>query len=530
MRKIALSLIILLATAVLHVSAQHFTPVQKLQFAEKIIENFYVDSVKPDHIVEEAIVAMLKTLDPHSAYSNPEETRELNEPLQGNFSGIGIQFNMATDTVYVIQTIAGGPSERVGILAGDRIIAANDTVLAGRKMRNTEVMKHLRGPKGSKVKLSVMRKGVKEPIEFIVTRDDIPIYSVDASYMAAPGVGYIRISRFAESTPQEVAEAMAALRREGMTDLIIDLEDNGGGYMSAATDLAEMFLNKGDLLVYTKGLNNNPAYFRAEKNGAMGKGRVVVMVNQYSASASEILSGALQDHDRGIVVGRRTFGKGLVQRPFPMPDGSMIRLTVSRYYTPSGRCIQKSYGEGEEEYHKDILHRYENGELSSADSIHNDTRELFYTLRNHRPVYGGGGITPDLFVPVDTTGYSDYYRDLIAKGVVVKYVMKYIDDNRGRVLSKYPTTESFIKSYDITPDMVREVVTMAEADGVKPNEEQLRISMKPLTTAMKALIGRDLYDDGMYYRVYNEINPVYREALRVITNPAEYRTLLGEKK
>ena len=531
MKRIILSAVILIALLTSsNAGAQHFTPLQKLQFAERIIESFYVDSVKPDHMVEEAIIAMLKTLEPHSAYSNPEETRELNEPLQGNFSGIGIQFNMATDTVYVIQTISGGPSERVGILAGDRIIAANDSVLAGRKLRNTEVMKHLRGPKGSEVKLTVLRKGVQDPIEFLVKRDDIPIYSVDASYMAAPGVGYVRISRFAESTPQEVEEAVAKLRKQGMNDLIIDLEDNGGGYMSAATDLAEMFLNKGDLLVFTKGLNNNPAYFRATTNGKMGKGRVVVMVNQYSASASEILSGALQDHDRGVVVGRRTFGKGLVQRPFPMPDGSMIRLTVSRYYTPSGRCIQKPYESGDgDEYSKDILKRYESGELSNADSIHNDTHELFYTLRNHRPVYGGGGITPDRFVAVDTTGYSTYYRDIVAKGAIIKYVMNFIDGNRGRLLTKYPTADRFIKEFKITPEMVNDLVKTAEADGVKPNEEQLKTSYTPITTAMKALIARDLYEDSMYYRVYNEINPVYREALRVITNPSEYRSLLGEK-
>lgn len=530
MKRLILPLIALAALASAPLCAQHFTPVQKLQFAEKIIENFYVDTVNSNHLVEEAIVAMLKTLDPHSAYSNPEETRELNEPLQGNFSGIGVQFNMATDTVYVIQTVSGGPSERVGILAGDRIIAANDTVLAGRKMRNTEVMKHLRGPKGSQVKLTVLRKGTPEPIEFMVTRADIPIYSVDASYMAAPGIGYIRISRFAESTPDEVAEAMAKLKKQGMTDLIIDLEDNGGGYMSAATDLAEMFLNKGDLLVFTKGLNTKPAYFRSQRNGKMGKGRVVVMVNQYSASASEILSGAIQDHDRGLIVGRRTFAKGLVQRPFPMPDGSMIRLTVSRYYTPSGRCIQKPYTAGDgDSYSRDILNRYNSGELSNADSIHNDTKEIFHTLRNHRPVYSGGGITPDLFVPVDTTGYSDYYRDIMAKGAIIKYAMKYIDDNRGRILSKYPTADDFIKKFTVTPELVEGVVALAETDGVKRNDEQLAISRKPIETALKALIGRDLYDDSIYYRIFNEINPVYREALRLISDQKEYNRLLSGK-
>lgn len=511
--------------------AQHFTPTQKLQFAEKVIETFYVDTVSSDKLVEEAIVAMLKTLDPHSAYSTPEETRELNEPLQGNFSGIGIQFNMATDTVYVIQTVAGGPSERVGILAGDRIIAANDTVLAGRKMRTNAVMKHLRGPKGSEVKLTVVRRGVAEPIEFNVTRDDIPIYSVDASYMAAPGVGYVRISRFAESTPEEVAEAIKKLSKQGMEDLIIDLEDNGGGYMSAATDMAEMFLKKNDLLVFTKGRNMSPAYYRSHKDGSMKNGRVVVMVNQYSASSSEILSGAIQDHDRGLIVGRRTFGKGLVQRPFPMPDGSMIRLTVSRYYTPSGRSIQKPYTDGDDDnYYLDMLHRYESGEMQNADSIHNNADELYYTLRNHRPVFGGGGITPDVFVAVDTTGYSPYYRDIVAKGALIKYVTKYVDENRATLTAQYPTADDFIKKFKVSGDMLEGLSEAGKAEGVEPNSEQLETSKIPLTTAIKALVGRDIYKDDIYYQIYNEMNPVYQEALRLITDKNRYDKILKGSK
>lgn len=507
--------------------AQHFTPARKLQFAEHIIENYYVDTVNASKVVEDAITAMLKDLDPHSVYTNAEETRELTEPLQGNFSGIGIQFNMATDTVYVIQTVAGGPSEKAGILAGDRIIAANDTVLAGKKMRNSEVMKHLRGPKGSEVKLTVVRRGTPGPIDFLVVRDNIPINSVDAFYMAALHTGYVRISRFGESTAKEVADAIAALRRQGMKDLIIDLEDNGGGYLDAARQLGEMFLAKNDLIVYTKG-NNMPAqYLRSERGPLMKDGRIAVIVNQYSASASEILSGALQDHDRGLIVGRRTFGKGLVQRPFPMPDGSMIRLTVSRYYTPSGRCIQKPYSSGDrKDYDRDILDRYENGELFSTDSIHQDG-ERYYTLKNHRTVYGGGGITPDLFVPVDTNFYSTYYRDIVAKGVLNKFVLGYVDANRKAVKRQYPALDDFISRFDVGPAMIDALVEKATADSIRYDEGGMAKSRETMRTIIKALIARDIYDDqSAYYRIANPMNPSYRQALDLITDERRYNSLL----
>lgn len=505
--------------------AQHFTPAHKLQFAERVIENFYVDTVNANKLVEEGIIAMLKTLDPHSQYSTPEETRELNEPLKGNFSGIGIQFNMSTDTVYVIQTVAGGPSERVGIISGDKIIAADDTVIAGKKMRNTEVMKYLRGPKGSEVKLTVVRRGEAEPLEFKVTRDDIPIYSVDASYMAAPGVGYIRISRFAESTPREVRTAMKKLKKRGMKNIIIDLVDNGGGYLNAATSLAEMFLNKDDLIVYTKGLTAQPYYYRSTSNPVMKDGRLVVMVNQNSASASEIFAGAIQDHDRGVVVGCRTYGKGLVQRPFPMPDGSMIRLTVSRYYTPAGRCIQRPYTSGDrEEYDREMLDRYNHGEFLSADSIHNNGK-LFYTLKKGRATYDGGGITPDRFVPIDTTDYSNYYRDVVAKGVFNKFVLDYVDRNRAALKAKYPSEDAFVGQFKATDEMLAQMAQMAEAEGVKFDEAQQKKSRAAMLNALKAVIGRDLFDSGTYYRVANQRSPMFSEALSLILSD-DYNKLL----
>ena len=395
------------------------SPDRKLLMAEQLIERFYVDTVNANKMVEEAIVAMLKTLDPHSTYSDPDETKELTTPLEGIFSGIGVQFNMLSDTLFVIQTTAGGPSEKVGILPGDRIVQAGDSVIAGRKLPNSRIIKILRGPKGSEVTLKVLRKGSAEPILFNVTRDDIPIYSVDAAYMATPTTAYIRISRFAEATDKEFAQSVEKLKKEGMTDLIVDLEDNTGGYLQAALNLASHFLDKGDLVVYTESPKIPGAEFRVDKRGDLRDGKVVVMVNQYSASASEILAGALQDNDRGLIVGRRTFGKGLVQRPFPFPDGSMIRLTTAKYHTPTGRCIQKPYTSGDDQhYRKDILHRYEAGEFSSTDSIHMPDSLRFETLKNHRPVYGGGGIMPDVFVPIDTTAFTTYYRDLVAKGII----------------------------------------------------------------------------------------------------------------
>lgn len=526
MKRIIFTLVVA-ALAVTLASAITFSPHKKLSYAEQIIEGYYVDSVNSDAVVESAIVAMLKQLDPHSSYSNPEETRELTEPLQGNFSGIGIQFNMLTDTLYVIQTIAGGPSERVGIVPGDKIIYAQDTLIAGVKMKNNDVIRKLRGPKGSVARVKVLRKGVPELIDFNIVRDDIPIYSVDAAYMAAPEVGYIRISRFAESSAKEVSNALKKLEKKGMKHLIIDLEDNGGGYLNAATDIADMFLHRGDLVVYTKGDKSRLSQYTTSRNGRYTDGRLVVMANQYSASASEILAGAVQDQDRGVVVGRRTFGKGLVQRPFPFPDGSMIRLTIARYYTPSGRCIQKPYTAGDDDYYNDITQRYKHGELSSADSIHLPDSLRYYTLRSMRPVYGGGGIMPDRFVPIDTTAYSDYWRDLVAKGAINKFCTNFIDSHRAELKKNYRTEGDFIEEFKINDAMMQQLKEMGEKDGVKFDEKQYATSEKKIRLTLKALIGRDLFEQSTYYRIANEDNPTFVEALKIATDPSAYDKLLG---
>lgn len=512
--------------------AQEFrlTPDRKLLMSEQIIERFYVDSVNSDKMVQEAIVAMLKTLDPHSTYSDPEETKELTTPLTGNFSGIGVQFNMLNDTLFVIQTTSGGPSEKVGILPGDRIIQAGDSVIAGRKLPNSRIIKILRGEKGSQVLLKVLRKGSPEPIAFLVTRDDIPVYSVDAAYMADPTTGYIRISRFGEETEKEFEKALSDLRAKGMQNLIIDLEDNGGGYLQAAHQLASHFLEKGDMVVYTDAPKMGRSDFRVERAGDFRKGRLVIMSNQYSASAAEILSGAVQDNDRGLIVGRRTFGKGLVQRPFPFPDGSMIRLTVSRYYTPSGRSIQKPYAPGDEEaYRKDMLNRYEAGEFSSADSIHLPDSLRYSTLRNRRPVYGGGGIMPDLFVPIDTTMYSTYYRDLVAKGIINRFAITYVDANRKSLRAEYPDGEAFDRGFTFTPEMLDEVVALGRADSVMPDSAMFEKSRPLIATIVKGLIARDLFESTDYFRVVNPaLSPSYRAALDLINDEERYNRLLRE--
>lgn len=506
------------------------TPEQKLRLAERIIETYYVDTLDLDKTVEAGIISMLKTLDPHSTYSDAKETEELTEPLEGEFSGVGIQFNMLNDTLFVVNPVVGGPSEKVGIIAGDRIIWANDSLMSGAGKSTSDVRRILRGPKGTPVKMRVKRRNNKGLIDFRVIRDEIPIYSVDASYMVNPETGYIRITRFAEGTPSEVARALAKLHKAGMKKLIIDLESNGGGYMHAATELMNMFLPKGAGIVYTKGLRSPENHIHADGSGHYRDVDVAVLVDQNSASASEIVAGAFQDNDRGIVVGRRTFGKGLVQRPFPFPDGSMIRLTTSRYYTPSGRSIQKPYDKGEDDYRLDIYRRMKSGELT-GDSVaqNHDGMETYHTVGG-REVYGGGGITPDVNVPLDTTFFTDYYRDLIAKGIINRFVLDYLDRNRETLKASYPTEESFIADFRVTPELMAEVRKMAEADSVTYNAEQEQLSSERLSANIKALMGRDLYDDSTFYKVFNPLNPSYLRAVELLDDREAYRALLNNPK
>lgn len=514
---VIVSCICLLATAAAQNKVLN-SPSRKLQLAEFAISNLYVDKVDENKVVENAIKGMLEQLDPHSTYSDPEEVKKLNEPLQGNFDGIGIQFNMATDTLFVIQTISGGPSEKAGVLAGDRIIEVDDTLIAGVKMPTEDVMSRLRGKRGTKVTVKVMRRGSAGLIPITIKRDKIPVYSLDAAYMINNNTGYIRISRFAATTGKEFADALHKLQTQGMKDLIFDLQGNGGGYLNAAIDIANQFLAKKELIVYTEGRRNPRTEFAAEGNGDFRDGRVIVLVDEFSASASEIVTGALQDWDRAIVVGRRTFGKGLVQRPIDLPDGSMIRLTVARYYTPSGRCIQKPY-ESIEQYNKDLIDRYNRGEMISADSIHFPDSLKSKTLKLGRVVYGGGGIMPDYFVPVDTTMISKYYLDLRDKGAIVQLNLKLVDQHRKDWMKKYKTFDRFNREFQISPAILKELRALGEKLGAKYKEDEYKVSLPLIKTQMKALIARDLWDMSEYFQVVNEMNHSVQKAVELLSEP-----------
>ena len=490
----------------------------KLFNATRAITNLYVDSVNEDKLVEDAIKGMLEKLDPHSTYANAKEVKQMNESLDGNFEGIGVQFNMMEDSLVVIQTISNGPSEKVGIIAGDRIVLVNDTAIAGVNMSKEEIMSRLRGPKGTKVRLGIVRPGIKDKLTFLVTRDKIPVFSIDAAYIIKPGLGYIRIGNFGATTYDEFREAMGKLENQGMKDLIIDLQDNGGGYLQTAVYIVNDFLNKGEMIVYTEGRSSPRREYYADGSKELFKGKVCVLINEYSASASEILSGAIQDQDRGIIVGRRSFGKGLVQRPLEFPDGSMIRLTIAHYYTPSGRCIQKPYTKGKkEDYAHDLENRYKNGEFTSADSIHFADSLKYYTLREHRTVYGGGGIMPDHFVPLDTTQYTKFHRQLSAKSYIINANLKYIDEHRKALKKQYKTFEDFNAHFEIPQEVIDGIIQKAANDDVKPtDDDELAHTLPYLRKQLKALVARDLWDMSEYFQVMNETNPIFKRAVELM--------------
>ncbi len=527
MRKI--SLLFAVVACVVAVQAQRVPQnLNKLLQAEYAINSLYVDSVDENKLVEYAIVGMLQKLDPHSSYTDAKETKDMEEPLQGEFSGIGIQFNMKQDTLYVIQTIPGGPSERVGILAGDRIVLVNDTLIAGVKMKRTDIMKRLRGKKGTKVTVKVRRGSSPDLITFRITRDKIPLHSVDASYMLDDKTGYVRISNFGAKTYDEMMEALSKLSKLGMQQVVIDLTDNGGGYLNAAIEMCNEFLDRDQLIVYTEGLKAPRSNAHAMGNGKYKDLPMVIMVNQYSASAAEIFSGAMQDWDRAVVVGRRTFGKGLVQRPIRFDDGSMVRLTVARYYTPSGRCIQKPYTKGNKKaYEEDLLDRSKSGEYYCLDSIHFNDSLRYTTLRHQRTIYGGGGVMPDIFVPVDTSEYSTYYRDMVAKGIVNQFVIDYVDKHRKQLKSDYPTLEDFDARFALTDDDIKRFIDAGEKDKVKYDEAKFRTSERVFRTMIKGLIARDIYaDSSAYTRIVNHRNPDLDAAVKVLYDRERYDALL----
>lgn len=510
-----ISLLPIFAKAQIRVNMGEDSPLRKLQIAEMAISNLYVDSVDEQRLVEDAIRGMLEKLDPHSSYLTAKEVNQANEPLQGNFEGIGVQFNMAEDTLLVIQPVINGPSEKVGIVAGDRIVSVNDTAIAGVKMSREEIMRRLRGPKGTKVVLGIVRRGIADKLYFTVTRDKIPVHSIDATYMIRPTVGYIRIGSFSATTHDEFRDSMKRLKRQGMKSLILDLQENGGGYLHAAVQIANEFLQDNDMIVYTQGRNTKKMEYKASGNGLFTKGRVAVLVDSYTASAAEIVSGAIQDHDRGIIIGRRTFGKGLVQRPVEMPDGSMIRLTIAHYYTPSGRCIQKPYEKGNQrDYADDIQHRLKSGELMSADSVHFADSLKYYTLREHRVVYGGGGIMPDEFVPLDTTKYSLFHRQLAAKSIIVNANLQYVDQHRKELKEQFKSFADFCQRYEIPQSVIDDIISEGEKQNVKPKDEaELQHTLPYLRTQMKALVARDLWNMDEYFAIMNETNDIVQKAL-----------------
>ena len=490
----------------------------KLMYTGNIITNFYVDDADNDKVTEEGIKAMLKTLDPHSTYTDPKETKSLLEQMEGSFGGIGIQFNIVSDTLYVIQTTNNGPSERAGILPGDKIVAVNDTVIAGVKMERSDIMSRLRGEKGTTVNVEVVRRGIDRKLHFSLVRDDISTETVDVAYMIDKKNAYMRITSFGAKTHQEFVTKLDSLKKCGMKNLVLDLCGNGGGYLTAAVGILGELIDEEQLVVYTEG-KKNPRYdYFSKGSGTFRKGNLVVLVDETSASASEILAGAVQDWDRGLIVGRRTFGKGLVQRPFQLPDGSMIRLTIARYYTPTGRCIQKPYDNDSVKYEDDLMRRYNSGEMTSADSIHFPDSLKTFTLRLQRPVYGGGGIMPDYFVPVDTARYTKYHRALAAKGCVIQASLHYIDENRERLLAEYPTIDDFEKRFEVDEAFVEMLRQQGVRDSVKieGGEEEFQRSLPELKLQLKQLVARDLWDMSDFMKLYNKNSDVFKKAYELV--------------
>ena len=502
----------------------------KLDRAIKLIDAYYVDSVNQDNLVEQAIIGVLKELDPHSVYISKEEVQEMNEPLMGNFEGIGIQFNLLFDTIFVISPISGGPSEKVGLRPGDRIIKIEGENVAGVGLTTTGVRDRLLGKKGTKVRVSIKRKGNRDLMDFTITRDKIPIFSRDAAYMVDAHIGYMRFNRFSATTMDEFDEAIKQLQAEGMRDVILDLRNNGGGIFDAAVQMSNEFLEKDQLIVYMQGKKLPRQNFNATGNGRLNNGRLVVLVDEGSASASEIVSGAIQDWDRGVIIGRRTFGKGLVQRPFTLPDQSMIRLTIARYYTPSGRLIQKSYDEGFDAYVSDLSLRYQNGEMISVDSIDFPDSLKYTTLINGRAVFGGGGIMPDIFVPLDTTANFSYYNRMANAGIITNYVLSYVDSHRESLKKQYASFDAFNQHFSIGDNMLQDLLDMADEAKIKRDESSFNSSKDQLSIVLKGLIARDLYSMSEYFEVINQEDDIFKKAVEVLSgNNAMYSHKLSEK-
>lgn len=479
------------------------------------VKRFYVDTVDTKKMSENAIYAMLKQLDPHTVYIPADEVERANQDINGSFVGVGIRFNILNDTLLVVNTIPGGPSEKVGIRAGDKIIVVDKDTIAGIGLKNSGVRERLLGDKGTKVNVTVLRN--KKTIHYTITRDKIPLNSVVCAYMVDDKVGYIKLTSYSRTTPQEINDAIKKLKKEGMKDLIFDLEGNGGGLLYSAKKVVDEFLDDDKLIVYSKGRTQPKRVLLADEKGEFEKGRLVILINEGTASASEITTGAIQDWDRGLVVGRRSFGKGLVQRPIQLSDGAQLRLTIARFYTPSGRWIQKPYND-REAYFRDYIHRYKDGELMHRDSIHLPDSLIHYTLQNHRPVYGGGGIVPDVFVPLDTMEYSTMYKELSRSGIFYSYSLEYVNKNRERLTKKYKGVNDFNKHFTIDQNFLDAFFDYAlKEDSIQYNADDFKISKHVIEVRLKADIAQDLWGIGAFYRIYNpQENETFKRAYKAL--------------
>ncbi len=487
-----------------------YPPNQKLSGILSVIDKEYVDEVNKEQLVENTIPKILEELDPHSVYIPASELQRVNEPLEGNFSGIGIQFNILNDTLIVLQTIANGPSEKVGVLAGDRIVIVDGDTVAGKKITSDSLVKRLKGPKGTQVEIGVKRRRVDKLIYFTITRDEIPLYSVDVAYMITPRTGYIKISKFSLTTHKEFTERIIALRSKGMKSLILDVRGNGGGYLDDAIQVIDEFLPGNELILYTKGNAQKREDYPSHKGGICTDIEVVVLIDEGSASASEIVAGALQDNDRGTIIGRRSFGKGLVQKQINLADGSALRLTIARYYTPTGRSIQRPYSNGSEEYYSDLSHRFSNGEVYHLDSTQ-FADSLKFITPGGKTVYGGGGITPDIFVPLDTVNVTDYLLAIRNRGLGNRFALEYSDKYR-KQLNKYSDWKqmrNFLKKQPVLEEFIR----YAEKNGVQKNSEQIEISRFILETQLYAFIVRNMLDNDGFYPIIQDIDNTLKVAI-----------------
>ncbi len=480
------------------------------------IDKMYVDTANTDQLTNTAIKKMLADLDPHSQYIEAKDVEESNQFIKGNFEGIGISYNLIHDTLTVIQAVPGGPSEKVGIFPGDKIVSVDGISICGKNAKTSKIQKLLRGEKGTKVEVELFRRGIKDAIKFTITRDIIPIHSVDASYMIRPNIGYIKLNSFSHTTSEEINTAISTLKTQGMTHLILDLQNNGGGLMQASIELVDHFLDANKLIVYTEGEHQRRAEAKSTSRGLFEDGNITILINEYSASASEITSGAIQDWDRGTIIGRRSYGKGLVQRPIKLSDGSELRLTTARYYTPSGRNIQRPYGDGMESYYKELERRYEHGEFQHADSISFPDSLKYKTLTKRRTVYGGGGIFPDIFVPLDTTEYTKYYRSIVSKGIILTLTAEYLDKNRDEIKKQYPDFNDYHTQFQTPEKLMTKIIKEGKKNKVKYNEEEYNRSKSLIKLQMKALIARGIYSQESFYKVINDTDEILQKALEII--------------